>query len=286
MKKILFLLVLASVMLAGCKYFTKHNIGPMPKKARFHKVVFYDSIPPTVKLSGPTRVTLEDEDEKISRKIASVEEESDEFEDVLTNSSFIEGETTVKRSPASAVLSKSTASIIPLNTTLVVTSIERGKIVYHIPDTMISFKDYEVIVRISNPKDTNITNGIINPIIANIRISSRMEVKLKNGQPDSTFQIRTINDGIQIIDSISYTEWKFSVKPLKSGTGSLVLVVSIISGTDVKQTVYTDNVKIVSNPIGWWKRFWSSEYKWLFSTFLIPIFIYFWKNKNKKDEQN
>ena len=262
---------MASVMLAGCKLMVSK------KKAPIYTVVIDTvvSIDSSVKYTG----YKDSDDDSLLIDVASVADNATEtfLEDKKLDEKqrrVVNSQETVKRNPASAVTSP---SIVPVKT-----SINVGKIVYHIPDTMISFNDYDVVVRISNPRDTNIIKGIIGkPTVAIIRVSSKMEVKLLNGQPDSTFQIRTINDGIQMIDSESYTEWKFSVKPLKSGHSNLVLVVSIISGTDVKQTVYTDNVQIISNPIGWWERFWSSEYKWLFTTFLIPIFIYFWKKKNK-----
>lgn len=160
-----------------------------------------------------------------------------------------------------------------------------GNIVYKIPDTMSNMKDYDIVVRIANHKDTSMIIGMgSNLVKSNIVVSSRMEVKLVDSSPDSAFNIRVINNGIQIIDSNSYTEWKFTVKPLKQGNRKINLVVSVITGQDVKQVVYTDIVYIKNNIIEETKSFWNINWKWLFTTIFIPIFIYFWNKKRKKNK--
>ena len=287
MKKLIVLITLCA-MLAGCISLSKQKTGPMPTPAKYRRTVFFDSMPATTFTEDSvTEKSLSEEDVMLEED-APPQEKIDVGSDRTMHNPYEDGSfrqkaKRVMKKPASAGKNLPTASIA--NSYVGSSSTETGRIAYHIPDTMISFKDYNVVVRIANPKDTNIIKGIVSPTTAVIRISSRMEVRLQNGQPDSTFQIRTINDGIQMVDSISYTEWKFSVKPLKSGKSSLVLVVSIINGNDVKETVYTDDVKVISNPIGWSERFWDSEYKWLFTTFLIPVFIYFWKKKKKNEQK-
>ena len=293
--KRLITLIIVCMTLAGCISLSKHRLGLMPTPAKYHRTVFFDSTPVATVNSNPIITEDSSIETTLSEDAVMLEEDAPPPQEELKvgsgrtmsnpyeDTNFRQEAKKTARKSASAGKSLPTASITTSYAGS--SSTETGKIAYHIPDTMVSFKDYSVVVRIANTKDTNITKGIVSPTTAVIRISSRMEVRLQNGQPDSAFQIRTINDGIQMVDSISYTEWKFSVKPLRSGKSSLVLVVSIINGNDVKQTVYTDDVKVISNPIGWSERFWDSEYKWLFTTFLIPVFIYFWKKKRENEQK-
>ncbi len=167
-----------------------------------------------------------------------------------------------------------------------INSIAVGQVVYHIPDTMVVYSDYDVTVRISRDgKDLKITNAMSGrSVTAEIKTTARMEVDLLDSSPDSSFYIKKINANKQIVDTFGYTEWKFTVRPIKHGKKSLNLVISIILGHAKKQIVYTDNVHVkdsISKEVG---KFWKGEYKWLFSTFLIPIFIYFWKRKGKKEK--
>ena len=165
-----------------------------------------------------------------------------------------------------------------------------GRVVYKIPDTMIILRNYDIIVRImkkvndSNKSDLNIHKNIgVKYVDTNIMITNRMEVDLVDSSPDSCFKICRVNSGIQLIDNSSYTEWIFTVRPMKHGKKELKLVISIIEDGDKKQIVYTDVVN-VKDDIG--KDifiFWKSEWKWIFTTILIPIFVYFWKKRNKKN---
>jgi hypothetical protein len=110
-----------------------------------------------------------------------------------------------------------------------------------------------------------------------------MEVNLVDPSTDSSFQIRRVNMDAQIIDSLGYTEWDFSVRPIKYGDKSLNLVISVITDEGKKQKVYSDTIHIkadIKKEVG---SFWSRYWQWLFTTFLIPVFVYLWKRK-KKDE--
>lgn len=160
-----------------------------------------------------------------------------------------------------------------------------GELVYSIPDTMAIFKEYKIVVRISKKLGTvEIREDIDNYVERNIRISSKMEVMLIDSSPDSAFNIKKINKNTQIIDDIDYTEWIFIVKPLKPGKRSLNLVISIVTGDNIKQKVYTDSVQVQNNIAKQVKGFWEIHWKWLFTTLIIPIFVYFWKKRNKKND--
>jgi hypothetical protein len=162
--------------------------------------------------------------------------------------------------------------------------ITNGQIIYKVPDTMQVMKNYDVIVRISKSSDNiQITENINGKIThKNITTSSRMEVNLIDAS--DAFKIKKINTDKQLVDS-TYTEWRFSVMPIKSGTNKLNLVVSIIKGDDVKQIVYSDEIFVRSNPPAQIKTFWYDNWKWSMEKILIPIITWLigiWIGKRKK----
>ena len=126
--------------------------------------------------------------------------------------------------------------------------IKVGQVIYKFPDTMLIYQNYRVVVRIS--KDSNITN-ITDQLEGTIRrseisVSSRMEVTLKDEDPDDdpSFKISKINSDQQIIENSGYTEWIFNIQPLKRGDKKLNLVISVFKGDRSKQIVYTDIIFI------------------------------------------
>jgi hypothetical protein len=153
-------------------------------------------------------------------------------------------------------------------------NISNGQIVYRVPDTMQVMKKYDIIVRISKSQDNiSIIENINGKITKkNIITSSRMEVNLID--VSESFIIKKVNTDKQIIDS-TYTEWLFSVMPIKPGINKLNLVVSIIKGDDVKQTVYSDNIFVKSNTPAQIKKFWYENWKWSMDKFIIPILTWF-----------
>jgi hypothetical protein len=110
-----------------------------------------------------------------------------------------------------------------------------------------------------------------------------MYVDLIDSSPDSSFIIKKISDNEQMVDSSDYTEWIYSVRPIKNGDKKLSLVISIIKGDNKKQIVYSDTIHVKDNIVKNVKIFWVKHWQWLFTTFLIPIFIYFWKKRDKKN---
>ena len=94
---------------------------------------------------------------------------------------------------------------------------------------------------------------------------------------------KSVNKSEQIIEDEVYTEWQFTVVPLKSGNHELKLVVSMIKGDLVKEETWSDTIKVKSNvtkeALGFWEKYWQ----WLFTTIIIPIIIFFWKKKKKEN---
>jgi hypothetical protein len=162
-----------------------------------------------------------------------------------------------------------------------------GQILYKVPDTMQVMKNYEVIVRISRSEtNVEIKDGLDTKVIQNkITTSSKMEVQLKD-PTGQNFDIIEINSADQMVDS-SYTEWRYNVKPIKSGQNQLMLIVSIFIGDDVKQTVFSDQIWVKSNPKAQIGTFWQKNWQWSMDKILIPIVtflfgIWFSKRKKKK----
>lgn len=164
-----------------------------------------------------------------------------------------------------------------------------GNVVYNIPDTMVVLNSYIIKVRIN--KITNIMNikGNLGPgriVDTVIKISDKMEVTIKDESTgtDKYFEISKINNDQQLIESDDYTEWIFNVKPLKFGNKKLNIVISIVKDGSKKEIVYTDSIYIKMNVKNEVISFWGKYWQWSFTTFIIPIFIYFWKRKNKKGD--
>ena len=168
--------------------------------------------------------------------------------------------------------------------TIQTSNMDWGEIVYRVPDTMIVFVTYKIIVRISRSHgSTEIIEGIgTNPVRTEIPVSSKMEVVLIDTSPDSAFIIKRINSDGQIIDSLEFTEWQFFVKPIKHGQRQLDLVVSLIKDGDVKQKIYSDTIHVKNNPAQSSKNFWNDNWKWLATTIIIPLIVFFWKRKKKE----
>lgn len=167
-----------------------------------------------------------------------------------------------------------------------------GKVVYQVPDTMKIFTNYRITVRIT--KDNIISNNIIRENLerqngsikeSNIQTTSKMEVIFKDEstEDDPSFLISKINNDQQIIDG-NYTEWIFNVKPIKHGDKKLNLVISIIKNDNKKQIVYTDTIYVKDSLKLQIKLFWNKYWQYLMSTFIIPIFIFFWKKRKQSSE--
>lgn len=155
-----------------------------------------------------------------------------------------------------------------------------GEVVYKIPDTMIYGKSYQILVRIAKNKDTAIYTKITGKVAqSNIKVSSKMDVNLKTY--DSAFSITSIGNTMQLIDD-EYTEWQFNVVPLKDGTNVLILVVSVVEGDNSKDMVYNDSVYVKTDMVKVAEGFWRKYWQYFLSTFIIPIFVFFYK-RNKKD---
>lgn len=152
-------------------------------------------------------------------------------------------------------------------------------------DTMRVGISYRVVVRILNGKvESQITEGLdMVSKVESIRTSSTMQVEMID--PDKAFSITASNNSqIQIVDSMEYTEWVFNVTPIESGRHPLSIVSSIITEGGKKDRTYSNTVFVKMNIIHQTEDFWESEWKWLFTTLIIPIIGWWYKNRKKSKD--
>lgn len=169
-----------------------------------------------------------------------------------------------------------------------VPEVSLGGLVYEIPDTMRLGKTYLIRVRIERETGkTNITAELGKVRTATIKTTSSMQVELVDPAPTDKkhFDISANNSQVQMIEDSEWTEWSFNVTPLRGGSTQLHLVVSIIKGDLKKQIVYRDAVLVQTDVKVVAGNFWNKYWQWLFTTFLIPLFLW-WKNRKKKEDKS
>jgi hypothetical protein len=165
-----------------------------------------------------------------------------------------------------------------------------GRIIYKIPETMKVRNTYRVVVRICKSRFTvSLYDSLHGTVKAsNIPVTENMEVKLIDCSPSDhkMFDIIPDDESVQIVESgDTYTQWTFNVTPLHIGNTGLKVVVSVIRNNNKKDVVYEDTVKIEAD---WYEqiKFFVEEYwKWLISTFIIPVFLWLYKRRKKGKEK-
>jgi hypothetical protein len=172
--------------------------------------------------------------------------------------------------------------------------LSEGRLVYKIPNVMRIRSTYKVFVRISKSRATvSIYDSLSGEVMTSkIPITETMEVKLidLSVKGKKSFEIVDGNNGIQIIESgDTYTEWSWSVTPIRMGNTKLKIIVSVIRNNNKKDIVYEDTVEIERDIKEQLIFFWEEYWKWIISTFISPFIVWWWKNRKKKkskDEDN
>ncbi|UFH53249.1 caspase family protein [Spirosoma sp. KNUC1025] len=110
-----------------------------------------------------------------------------------------------------------------------------GQLDYDIPSIMQVGKSFPCEVRIG---DSQVAQTLLkisdSSVRETIRVGDEMSVRLIDGSGDDCFAITTFNNERQAIFPGEPTEWKFRVKPLKSGQYPLLLRVTIHVGVQSK----------------------------------------------------
>jgi len=168
-----------------------------------------------------------------------------------------------------------------------VVEVKEGKLIYSIPDTMKLGNTYTITIRIKkNTNNVKIIDSLYKQKIVDIKVTNSMEVVVIDPSPSESknFNILKQNSDKQIIDDDDYTEWVYSVQPLKSGNLKLNIIVSIIKYDNLKQVVYFNTTYVKSNTGVVVKTFWEKNWQWLLSTIIIPFIIFIYKNRKKNNE--
>ena len=201
------------------------------------------------------------------------------FDDVITNANG-EGYFFVNKK----------LKVIEVNNTKVIKqnrNLSDGRIVYKIPNVMKIRSTYKVLVRISKSIASVSLYDSLSGIVktSHIPITETMQVQLIDTSPKDKkiFDIISDDSEIQIIESgDTYTQWSWDVTPIHVGVSKLKVVVSIIRNNNKKDIVYEDTVEIERDIKEQLIFFWEEYWKWIISTFAIPIFIWWHKNRKKK----
>lgn len=203
--------------------------------------------------------------------------------DIIVTSAYLRVEEPIK-----ALNLSPTLKIIKItNNSISNTTLNRGSLVYKIPNEMKVRNTYQVMVRIGK-SSVNIheeLNGEVKE--TTIPVTELMEVRLIDPSPADAkvFDIVKDNNEVQILDlGYSFTQWTWNVTPLKTGNAQLKLVISIIKDGNKKETVYQDTVKVKTDISKQIPFFFGKYWQWILSTLIIPFGIWYY-NRNKKKKK-
>lgn len=171
-----------------------------------------------------------------------------------------------------------------------------GDINYVIQDSMAVNETEEIVVTISEGLTRDEVISRVKYLEENknnvktneLRIAPIMSVSLIDPTGEN-FRIVPITPTEQFLEDNEITFWKWNVTPLNKGNNPLTLTVNVILGDKTKNVeVYEDLVYVYSTETIWDKvvYFWKSDWKWIFSTLLIPLFIWLYNKFFKKKNLN
>lgn len=176
---------------------------------------------------------------------------------------------------------------------------DEGEIAYNVPESMKVGESYNIRVRISKKQITEqLINGNGNGVsindpnvesivtLNNIRVSNTMSAALYGNNEE--YKIVSNSTETQDIEDQGYTEWEWSVEPLKSGNNTLRLVVKVQirdNGVFKDIVVFEKQIPIKSNAVYSLKKFVTSQWHWITTTFMLPLFIWWYKRKKEKEKK-
>jgi hypothetical protein len=162
-----------------------------------------------------------------------------------------------------------------------------GDVVFQHPAEMQLRKQETVQVRISQDQKTDLLRGLpANGITERdqIKISTSMKVRLSG---DPNFEIRPLTDEEQLVTKKNYTEWSFTVLPLRKGNWPLHLVVTAVIrtpwGTEKSKDypVKDEFVLVRVTPFHVIEYFVGDNWQWILTAILIPLVVWAWKRRVK-----
>jgi hypothetical protein len=168
-----------------------------------------------------------------------------------------------------------------------------GIIAYNVPQSFKVNKYSTIKLRISRDKkeesvvvgNRNIpivgTNSNDNIILETIKIDEYITAKLYTD--DGVFEVDLISSDKQRISDDGYTEWIWRVRPLKSGTHYIKMIISI-SEKDI--VVYEKNIEVESDFSWsfstWFIKWWQVIMTTIITPILIPLIIWIWKKRKSE----
>jgi len=116
-----------------------------------------------------------------------------------------------------------------------------------------------------------------------IRISDKMEARLTG----PGFSITAITPEEQAVSPSELTEWRWEIAPVKKGRHHLHLTMSAlfeINDTPTRRAIRTFD-KEIEVEVAWHQNvasFLQINWQWALGTILIPMFVWFWKRKKRR----
>ena len=162
-----------------------------------------------------------------------------------------------------------------------------GSVFYNIPDTMKCQSSYNITLRITKSKNiiemSNDMEGTIKT--AYIPTTEQMSVRLLD--PTKSFDGIDNEANIQRVetDSTQYTEWNWTVIPVKSGSNQLEIEISTIKNGIPKKVVYRDTIIVKSNILADIKFFINNNWQYILSTLILPFILFLYNKRKKKDDK-
>jgi hypothetical protein len=180
-------------------------------------------------------------------------------------------------------------------------AIREGYIGFNVPGEMKQGEEQRITIRIATDSPDKLGKDLAGePAFKrdSLTVAPYMTVKLK-AKDSEAFEIVSQSPEDQFVGSDTFTEWRFDVKPLKSGLQELDLMVGVRIKDAGSQEIrfepsYDRKLNVKVDAVWVITRFVSKNWKWIIGTLLLPIVGYLIKRKldasnaqpqpNKKEE--
>lgn len=96
------------------------------------------------------------------------------------------------------------------------------------------------------------------------------------------FTIQNTSPEEQVIGGGSFTEWSWNVIPTESGDRELVVSIQVVLKEGVKAIPKRWPVHVSPNARRSASLFFAKNWQWLSSTLLIPLLLFFWRQRKKQ----
>jgi hypothetical protein len=172
----------------------------------------------------------------------------------------------------------------------VLAGLPMGRVLFDCPPVMRVQHSDRVEVRVSGDPKEDLASGLqgrgvqIEPS----KIAPVMKVTLTPDE-DGVFDVKQLSEAEQLTGG-SYSQWVWSVTPLKAGTHNLYVTVNVVVdvpglGPQKREIpVLTQAVKVRTDVSYSTGQFWRKNWQWLMTTLVIPLALWWWKKRSKTKE--